>query len=151
MDEHKKPRRRSASVGLLVLVALAAIGWCVRDARAHSQPLLGSVLPTASAVADARATALEDTAPLACIKVRTEARYVPYGYNHVVILESKCEGAATCLVATDLNPTQTSVDVPAGVTLEVTTFIASPASSFVAHVQCEPRGRGTGRTGAHRG
>ena len=73
----------------------------------------------------------------ACIGVTTEARYVPYGYNHVVILRNGCSKAATCSVATDVNPQASTVDVAAGTTVEVLTFTASPAQTFSAHVTCK--------------
>src|SRR4051794_16203629 len=39
----------------------------------------------------------------ACVGVATEARYVPYGYNHVVVLKNGCSKPATCNVSTDVN------------------------------------------------
>lgn len=72
----------------------------------------------------------------ACIAVRAEARYVPYGYNHVVILTSGCTKAATCLVSTDVNPQVVTTEVAAGQTVEVLTFSASPAQRFTPHVTC---------------
>jgi len=72
----------------------------------------------------------------ACVSVSTQARYVPYGYNHVVILKNGCSKSATCSVATDVNPQATSVDVPSISTLEVLTFTASPAQTFIARVGC---------------
>jgi hypothetical protein len=72
----------------------------------------------------------------ACIAVRPESRYVPYGYNHVVVLTSGCGRDATCSVATDVKPMPIVVDVRAGATVEVLTFMSSPASSFVARVAC---------------
>jgi hypothetical protein len=71
--------------------------------------------------------------------VRTASRYVPYGYNHVVILESGCARAATCAVSTDVNPTPATAEVPAGSTVEVTTFMGAAASSFTAKVSCRIR------------
>jgi len=73
----------------------------------------------------------------ACIQVSTDSRYVPYGYNHVVILKSGCSKAATCIVATDVNPQPTSAEVAAGATVEVLTYAASPAQTFHARVTCK--------------
>ena len=138
MEKQEIPSRRSARAGVLMLLGLAALGWCVRDARAHAPSLaLDSALYTAASATGATATSTESAAPLACIRVRTEARYIPFGYNHVVILESDCASAAVCSVVADANPAPIRVEVPAGATEEVTTFLASPASSFVAQVQCE--------------
>ena len=72
----------------------------------------------------------------ACVSVTTEARYVPYGYNHVVIVKNGCLKAATCSVATDVSPQATSVEVSPATTLEVLTFSASPAQTFIARVSC---------------
>ena len=107
---------RSLTVLAFALVATAA----VRDASAEDKPdagVSGSVLP-------------------ACISVATEARYVPYGYNHVVIVKSGCSKAATCSVATNVNPQATAVEVASKATVEVLTFTASPAQTFTALVSC---------------
>lgn len=73
----------------------------------------------------------------ACISVATEARYVPYGYNHVVLLKNGCSKAATCSVATDVNPQATTVEVAPAASVEVLTFTASPAQTFHARVTCK--------------
>ncbi|MBX3208490.1 MAG: hypothetical protein KF764_25825 [Labilithrix sp.] len=93
------------------------------------------VVPRAEA-ADAGAPA---PARPACIGVATDARWVPYGYDHVVVLANRCDRAATCAVATDVNPEERSVDVPAGRAVELTTFMASPSATFVARVSCALR------------
>ena len=72
----------------------------------------------------------------ACIRVATESRWVPYGYNHIVILENGCSKAATCKVSTDVNPQVQTAEVEPTKTVEVTTIMASPASQFVAKVTC---------------
>lgn len=89
---------------------------------------------SAARAADAGASSLP-----ACIGVKSESRYVPYGYNHVVILTNGCTKAATCRVSTDVNPQPTTAEVPAGATVEVLTFAASPAQSFTARVTCTLR------------
>ncbi len=73
----------------------------------------------------------------ACISVSTEARYVPYGYNHVVILRSGCSKAATCTVATDVNPQPVTAEIAPSVSVEVLTFSGSPAQAFRARVTCK--------------
>ncbi len=72
-----------------------------------------------------------------CVAVTTEARWVPYGYNHIVTLKNGCSKAATCSVATDINPQATSVEVAASATVDVLTFTASPAQTFFARVGCK--------------
>lgn len=75
-----------------------------------------------------------------CMTVRAEARWVPYGYNHVVVLESRCDKDASCEVWTDVNPTKQHVDVRARTTEEVLTFRASPARVFEATAECRLAG-----------
>jgi hypothetical protein len=75
----------------------------------------------------------------ACIQVTTAARYVPYGYNHVVVLTNGCSRGATCSVATDVNPQEQSVDVAERSTVEVLTFMGSPSQTFTAKVSCRLR------------
>lgn len=75
----------------------------------------------------------------ACVAVKTESRYVPYGYNHIVYVTNGCTKAATCSVATDVNPTPQTVEVASGKGAEVLTFSGSPASQFTARVSCKLR------------
>ena len=72
----------------------------------------------------------------ACLRVQTTSRWVPYGYNHIVILENGCSKAATCTVSTDVNPQPQTAEVPSQQTVEVLTFMASASSTFVAKVTC---------------
>jgi hypothetical protein len=109
----------SIATGIAVAVAIAA--------------------PATSASAQNDAGASGSAALPACISVGTEARYVPYGYNHVVLLKNGCSKAATCSVATDVNPQATSVEVAASASVEVLTFTASPAQVFHARVTCKLR------------
>lgn len=97
--------------------------------------LLALAIAPAAYAADAGAPAPPPPVP-ACIRVSTESRWVPYGYNHVVILENGCSKAATCKVSTDVNPQVQTAEVEASKTVEVTTIMASPASTFVAKVNC---------------
>ncbi len=75
----------------------------------------------------------------ACVSVSTEARYIPFGYNHVVVLRNGCSKAAMCSVATDIAPQPQMVDVPASSTVEVLTFMSSPSQAFTARVRCSLR------------
>ena len=91
------------------------------------------VLAASAAAEDGGAT----NALPACISVGTDARYVPYGYNHVVILKSGCSKAATCTVATDVNPQPAVVELAPSGSVEVLTFAGSPAQAFRARVMCK--------------
>jgi hypothetical protein len=86
-------------------------------------------------------TLAADAAPAmpACIHFRGESRYVPYGYNHVVIIENGCSKPAACTVSTDVVPQPQNVEVPAGRTVEVTTFMGSPQQPFTPRVRCSLR------------
>ena len=92
---------------------------------------IGALVLTLAADAGAGAPALP-----ACIHVRSESRYVPYGYNHIVAIENGCSKPAACTVATDVVPQPQNVDVPAGKTAEVITFMGSPQQSFTPKVRC---------------
>ena len=72
----------------------------------------------------------------ACIQVQSEARYVPYGYNHIVHLRNGCPRTATCTVATDVNPQAQTVEVAAASAVDVTTFMGAAAQAFTAQVAC---------------
>ncbi len=100
--------------------------------------LTGAETPSAAGPSDAGVDAPPPPIP-ACIAVSTESRYVPWGYNHVVILRNGCSKNATCTVSTDVNPQAQVVDVASGATVEVVTFMGSPAYTFVARVSCRLR------------
>lgn len=110
----------------------------------HGAFILAGLLTAGIAVAlsAGEAAAQDAGAPSslpACIQVSTDSRYVPYGYNHIVILKSGCSKAATCIVATDVNPQPTSAEVAAGATVEILTYSGSPAQVFQARVTCKLR------------
>jgi len=88
--------------------------------------------------ADAGSPAPPPSLP-ACIQVATDARYVPFGYNHLVLLRSGCSKPATCTVSTDVAPQPQAVELPANAAVEVTTFMGSPAQTFTAKVTCKLR------------
>ncbi len=116
-------RVRLLSSCLTVLAAALVATAAVPEASAEDKPdagSSGSVLP-------------------ACISVATESRYIPYGYNHIVVLRSGGSKAATCKVATNVNPQATVVEVASKATVEVLTFTASPAQTFTAQVSCTLR------------
>ena len=78
-------------------------------------------------------------APTGCVRVASEARYIPYGWSHVVVLTSSCPQDATCSVSTDVNPEKQNVTVAKGTTVEVVTFLSSPSQQFTANVRCSLR------------
>ncbi|MBX3188057.1 MAG: hypothetical protein KF819_13630 [Labilithrix sp.] len=71
-----------------------------------------------------------------CVDVKTDSRYVPYGYNHVVTIKNGCSKLARCTVSTDVNPQPTTAEVARGATVEVLTFAGSPSQTFVAKATC---------------
>jgi hypothetical protein len=72
-----------------------------------------------------------------CVKVTSEARYVAYGYDHVVTLENTCDRAMRCQVSSDVNPTPAAVELAKGETKSVLTYRGSPASEFKAKAECK--------------
>jgi len=72
----------------------------------------------------------------ACIHWVTEARYRPYGYDHIVHIQNACSHAASCAVTTDVNPGPTHATVPANTAVEVVTWVGSASSEFTATVSC---------------
>ena len=114
----------------------------MRPVRMVLGSCLVAVFALAVLVAPGTSVASDDAgAPTlpACVSVTTSARYVPYGYNHLVIVKNGCSKAASCSVATDVNPQATTVDVASAATVEVLTFSASPSQTFTARVTCKLR------------
>jgi hypothetical protein len=72
-----------------------------------------------------------------CVRAWSEARARYPGYDHIVHLESSCTVQATCSVSTDVNPQTIVTEVPPGESVEVLTFMASPAREFAARVECK--------------
>ncbi len=108
----------------------------MRGARLGAALFSAAVVIAVSAGAEAQDAGAPSALP-ACIAVGTDARYVPYGYNHVVILKSGCSKPATCTVATDVNPQPVTAEVAANTSVEVLTFSGSPAQAFRARVTCK--------------
>jgi hypothetical protein len=71
-----------------------------------------------------------------CIHFWSEARYRPFGYDHVVHIRSACSADARCKVTTDVNPEVLDATVPAHGEVEVITQVGSPAREFTAEVAC---------------
>ncbi len=118
----KGPLSMARSGRMVVTLALASIAVA----------LAGTVTPSRAADAGAPAPAIP-----ACVAVKSDSRYVPYGYNHIVTLTNGCAREARCLVSTDVNPEQRSVDVASNQAVEVLTFMGSPSSTFTAKVSCK--------------
>ncbi len=94
-----------------------------------------AALLAGSIAADAGAPPAPTKIP-ACVSVKSESRYVPYGYNHVVIVTNGCSKPTTCTVSTDVNPSPSTVDVAAGKSTEVLTWSGSPSQVFTPRVGC---------------
>lgn len=88
-------------------------------------------------VGDANAESSEDGPAKECVEVRTEAPYVPFGYNHIVVLKNTCKTAMRCQVKTDVNPQIQIVTLAVGEEKRVTTFVGSPAKTFIPSVSCK--------------
>lgn len=73
----------------------------------------------------------------ACVQVATQSRYIPFGYNHVVVITNGCSRPASCIVSTDVNPTPQTAAVASGATVEVLTYMAANAQTFTALVSCQ--------------
>jgi hypothetical protein len=97
---------------------------------------LSFVAATAFALAPGFAGAAGDTAK-DCISFSGEARFGGVGFTHVVHVTNKCTSNATCAVSTDVVPTPQSVTVPGHKTVDVITYLDSPASKFTPRVACE--------------
>lgn len=104
-----------------------------------TKTILASAGALALVLTPATADATDAGAPSpipACIQIATDSRWIPYGYNHIVIVKNGCSRPATCSVATDVNPERQNVDVGANTSVEVTTFMGSPSATFNARVSC---------------
>ena len=65
------------------------------------------------------------------------ARYVGIGFEHRVYVKNACDKPAECVVTTDVNPEKMRGRVDANTIMTFITYRGSPASTFVASVQCE--------------
>ena len=86
-------------------------------------------------VADAEGS--EDAPAKECVLVHTEAPYVPYGYNHIVVLKNTCDTTMRCEVKTDVNPKIQIVSLAVGEEKRITTFVGSPSRTFTPTVNCK--------------
>ncbi len=74
-----------------------------------------------------------------CIRFWGETRYGALAYNHIVHVANSCEATADCAVSTDVNPQPQEVEVEGGSSVEVMTFMGSPARTFKPRVKCTMR------------
>jgi len=75
-----------------------------------------------------------------CAKAEASARYVGYGYTHVVTLKNGCTRAVTCELWTDVDATpRATVHVAPGESAEVVTRRGSPSRDVVASKTCSFR------------
>ena len=72
-----------------------------------------------------------------CVRAWSESRPRYPGYDHIVHLESSCSVDSACTVSTNVSPQVIVAKVPAGQSVEVLTFMASPAREFAATVECK--------------
>ena len=97
---------------------------------------LGAPARTPSVEANDAGAAADAGGTPACVLVRAEARYIVAGYKHIVIITNGCSKPVSCAVSTNVNPEVQRVDVKPQTTVEVMTFLESPASTFVPYVRC---------------
>lgn len=75
-----------------------------------------------------------------CAVATASARYIGYGYTHVVVLQNNCDKAVECSLWTSVDPEpRTTVKVAKGASAEVVTRRGSPASDFAALKSCSYR------------
>lgn len=72
-----------------------------------------------------------------CVSFTAEARYAGIGYNHLVHIVNACDKLASCSVSTNVSPDVINARVGAKGTETVLTYRGSPASTFVANVECK--------------
>lgn len=112
--------RSLVSTGLVATFALFAVHATIGDARAAPSTNDGG----------------EGGSLPACIHVTANARYVPFGYNHIVDVTNGCSKLAACRVWTNVNPQPITVEVAPGLSSEVITFVGSPSQTFTPYVTC---------------
>ena len=107
-----------------------------RRHRSRILAALALVFAAATVYAGSSVEPITSTQRIGCIDVWGEARYVNYGYDHIVHLRSRCRTRVLCDVSTDVSPQRIRVNVPAGESVEVLTLRGSPAQGFTPIVRC---------------
>lgn len=100
--------------------------------------LYTSALTSSASADDSEAPTKKSNDVSKCVKVRTEALYIPYGYDHHVHLTNGCDKAVRCEVTTNSNAEPTTATVAAGQHQDILMFRGSPASAVTANVKCKP-------------
>ncbi|MDB4976910.1 MAG: hypothetical protein JWN48_5251 [Myxococcaceae bacterium] len=78
--------------------------------------------------------------PNDCAVAKASARYVGYGYTHVISAVNGCSRAVECTLWTDVDPEpRTTVNLGPGDTTEVVTRRGSPSREVTAFKQCSFR------------
>ena len=72
-----------------------------------------------------------------CVEVSKSTPYRGYGYLHIVHVNNTCEERVVCQVSTDVTPEPQTVQLAPQAREDVVTRVGSPASTFVARVDCE--------------
>jgi hypothetical protein len=96
------------------------------------------VLVTLTVLATAPNASAGDT-QASCIKFWGETRYGAMAYNHIVHVANSCTVTADCAVSTDVNPEPQQLEVSGQSSVEVMTFMGSPARTFKPNVKCTMR------------
>jgi hypothetical protein len=121
-------RRAAAS-----LVVLAATTAALVQLAPSSPAYAATVSPRAMT------SGSSEPAVPTCISFWGEARYRPFGYDHIVHIKSTCAKSADCVVWTNVNAEKKKVLVPANAKVEVFTFLVSPSREFTPYVECKLR------------
>ncbi len=110
-------KARMNSARLVLIVALVSGAWL--------RPL--------------QAAADEPTPPqqATCVKWTSEARFVGFAFNHLVLLTNNCDYAVSCSIKTDVNPKVETVVLKPKESKTHLTFRGSPASVFKPEVLCK--------------
>jgi hypothetical protein len=75
-----------------------------------------------------------------CAQAQASARYVGYGYTHVVTLKNGCTQAVECALWTNVDETpRSTVRAAAGESVELVTRRGSPSRDVVAFKTCSFR------------
>lgn len=96
-----------------------------------------AVLVCGSAPALAQDSGAAETTNTTCHSVSGEARYLAYGYNHVVTVTNTCDRPLRCLVWTNVDADKKELVVAPKSTGESVVRVGSPAQAFAAQGVCE--------------
>jgi hypothetical protein len=103
-------------------------------ARPQSTVALITILLGSASVAPS-STASAPAVP-ACVQSQAQSRYLGFAYDHIVLINNRCDKAASCSVTTSSNPEPIHATVDANQAREVLTFRANPARTFTYELRC---------------